>query len=155
MAREKFEISGMSCAACSARVEKAVSAVHGVKSASVNLLKNSMETVFDEAQTSVEAIVAAVTKAGYGAREAKAALVEADASSAAEDEERRVRLRLKVSFLFSVPLVYLAMGHMLGWPLPAGLTGDDNLMAMALTQFLLLIPVLAANVNTTAPASRP
>jgi Cu2+-exporting ATPase/Cu+-exporting ATPase len=145
MARERFEITGMSCAACSARVEKAVSAVAGVKSASVNLLKNSMEAIFDEAQTSAATIVQAVAKAGYGAREAKAAVAEADASGAAEEEERSMRLRLKVSFLFTVPLVYLAMGHMMGWPLGSYFRDERNLMALALTQFLLLAPVLAVN----------
>jgi Cu2+-exporting ATPase/Cu+-exporting ATPase len=145
MAREKFEISGMSCAACSARVEKAVSAVAGVKSASVNLLKNSMEAIFDENLTGAGDIVAAVIKAGYGAREAKTDGAPAGPDTAAEDEEKKMKTRLKVSFLFTVPLFYLAMGHMLNWPLPDIFLSQDNLMILALTQFLLLIPVMAVN----------
>ncbi|MDR1109915.1 MAG: heavy metal translocating P-type ATPase [Deltaproteobacteria bacterium] len=145
MAREKFTVTGMSCAACSARVEKAVGAVPGVRSVSVNLLKNSMEAVFDETRSDAGLIVAAVAKAGYGARVASAEAAGAPPSGAAEEEERIVRIRLWVSFAFTVPLFYLAMGHMLGWPLPGYLTDGRDMMVMALLQFVLLVPVMAVN----------
>ncbi|MDR0355296.1 MAG: heavy metal translocating P-type ATPase [Deltaproteobacteria bacterium] len=144
MARESFLVTGMSCAACAARVEKAVSALPGLKSVSVNLLKNSLDAVYDEAQSSPEAITSAVVKAGYGARPKKAEAAD-NPTGAAEDEEKVMKLRLLVSFVFSLPLVYLAMGHMLGWPTPAYF--QTNVMAWALTQFILLIPVMAANVR--------
>jgi Cu2+-exporting ATPase/Cu+-exporting ATPase len=144
LAREKFVITGMSCAACSARVEKSVKALPGIKSVSVNLLKNSMDAVFDETVSDPDKIAKAVEKAGYGARPAEAALDQAP-DGAAENEERIMRLRLLVSFIFTIPLFYLAMGHMFHWPLPGYLTDDRNLMAVALIQLILLVPVMAVN----------
>ncbi|MDR2442711.1 MAG: heavy metal translocating P-type ATPase [Deltaproteobacteria bacterium] len=145
MARERFDISGMSCAACAARIEKVVSAIDGVKTAQVNLLKNSMEAVFDEKLTGVQNIVNAVSKAGYGASKTGAEALLTNPDKAAEDEEKKMLLRLRVSIVFTIPLFYLAMGHMLNWPMPAIFKGDDNLMITALTQFLLLIPVIVIN----------
>jgi heavy metal translocating P-type ATPase len=144
LAKEKFIVTGMSCAACAARIEKTVSAVAGVKSASVNLLKNSLEAVFDDSQTAAPIIIEAVTKAGYGARKADSEGSEAP-SDAAEQEEGQLKNRLKVSFIFTIPLFYLAMGHMLNWPLPSFFLDEKNSFALALTQFVLLIPVMAVN----------
>jgi Cu2+-exporting ATPase/Cu+-exporting ATPase len=103
-----------------------------------------MEAVFDEASGGVGAISAAVEKAGYGAR-LKTDAAMGEPAGAAEDEEKVMRTRLRVSFLFTAPLFYLAMGHMFGWPMPAYLAGDRGLMALALIQFVLLIPVMAVN----------
>lgn len=161
--RLMFDVTGMTCAACSARVTKAASGVPGVEHANVNLLKNNMELVFDGSPDTVRAVVDAVEKAGYGAspRNAGGAAGSSSASSGVpgrttptrEDvtavairAAREKKHRLIVSAVFAVPLSYLAMGDMLGiWPLPAFLAGMENMMLLALVELLLLIPVLAAN----------
>ena len=146
-----FDITGMTCAACSARVEKATRAVGGVQDVAVNLLKNSMEVELDNPNTAT-AIESAVEKAGYGAilRPERGAAPSTRAAEArpvadAAAEAKRVRNRLIISIIFTMPLFYLSMGHMLGWPLPSFLTGDANIMPFAFTQFLLLLPVIFVN----------
>ncbi|HIT46059.1 MAG TPA: heavy metal translocating P-type ATPase [Candidatus Aphodovivens excrementavium] len=166
--KQTFDVTGMTCAACSARVEKASNKVDGVQQATVNLLKNSMEVEYDGNPDTLSAICAAVEKAGYGATprldaglaggaSASGSLVEpapigmAPASfgnarqEAAAKEARQVRTRLVVSFVFTIPLFYLSMGHMFGWPLPSVFLGSENVMVFALTQFLLLLPVIFVN----------
>ena len=153
--KRTFDVTGMTCAACSARVEKATRAVVGVQDVAVNLLKNRMEVELDDAPGTVEAVERAVEKAGYGAF-ARPERGEARASAApraaqarpvtdAAAEARLVRARLIVSAVFTVPLFYLSMGHMFGWPLPGFLVGEANVMPFALTQFLLLLPVIFVN----------
>ena len=150
--KRTFDVTGMTCAACSARVEKAASNVPGVAAVSVNLLKNSMEADFDGEDTTLAAISAAVEKAGYGA------YPRPEAGSAANSvqqpvrpvndsaaEAKRVRMRLIVSFCFTIPLFYLSMGHMFGWPLPGVFLGHENMLTFAFTQFLLLLPVIFVN----------
>ena len=158
--KQTFDVTGMTCAACSARVEKASSKVEGVERATVNLLKNSMEVEYDGNPATVVAICAAVEKAGYGAsprvEDVSAATAPAGGSAplasggnarqeAAAKEARQVRMRLIVSFVFTIPLFYLSMGHMFGWPLPAVFLGDENTLIFAFTQFLLLLPVIFVN----------
>ena len=153
--KQVFDITGMSCAACSARVEKAARGVDGAADASVNLLKNSMELSYDDGAAIDsarvnEAVCAAIEHAGYGAsvREAHStAAVRAGASSraTAESEERRMRLRLAVSIVCGVALCYLSMGHMAGWPLPGALAAPSGALAFAFTQFLLVLPVVFVN----------
>ena len=149
--RETFDIQGMTCAACSARVERAASDVPGVTEANVNLLKNSMELDFDGTDATAAAVVAAIEDAGYGAlRRNAAGRGGASASAPAPGELARKaadeRLRqLVVSLAFSVPLFYVAMGPMFGWPEVPGLDGMDNMMASALTQLLLCVPILLVN----------
>ena len=142
---EQYQVTGMSCAACSARVEKAVSKVPGVTSCSVSLLTNSMavEGTADEA-----AIVAAVTEAGYGAKRKAAepsAARPSEALEALEDRETpKLKRRLIASVGFLVMLMYLSMGHMMwGWPLPGFLAG--NHVAMGLTEMLLTIIIMVIN----------
>ena len=142
---EQYQVTGMSCAACSARVEKAVSKVPGVTSCSVSLLTNSMavEGTADEA-----AIVAAVTEAGYGAKRKGAepsAARPSEALEALEDRETpKLKRRLIASVGFLVVLMYLSMGHMMwGWPLPGFLAG--NHVAMGLTELLLTIIIMVIN----------
>ena len=142
---EQYQVTGMSCAACSARVEKAVSKVPGVTSCSVSLLANSMavEGTADEA-----AIVAAVTEAGYGAKRKGAepsAARPSEALEALEDRETpKLKRRLIASVGFLVVLMYLSMGHMMwGWPLPGFLEG--NHVAMGLTEMLLTIIIMVIN----------
>ena len=150
--KRTFDVTGMTCAACSARVEKAAANVPGIASVSVNLLKNSMEVDFDGDAATLAAVSVAVEKAGYGAYPRP----EAGASSANVQqpvqtmndpaaEAKRVRMRLIVSFFFTIPLFYLSMGHMFGWPLPGVFLGYENMLTFAFTQFLLLLPVIFVN----------
>ncbi|WP_418865543.1 heavy metal translocating P-type ATPase [Senegalimassilia anaerobia] len=150
--KRTFDVTGMTCAACSARVEKAASNVPGVATVAVNLLKNSMEVDFDGEAATLAAVSVAVEKAGYGAYPRP----EAGASSANVQqpvqtmndpaaEAKRVRMRLIVSFCFTIPLFYLSMGHMFGWPLPGVFLGRENMLTFAFTQFLLLLPVIFVN----------
>ena len=149
--KQTFDVTGMTCAACSARVEKAAGGVEGVDRAAVNLLKNSMEVEYDGDSATIARIVAAVEKAGYGAapRIAQAAGAPGSApatrENAAAKEAAHVRMRLIVSFAFTIPLFYLSMGHMFGWPLPGFFLGHENMMTFAFTQFLLLLPVIFVN----------
>ena len=155
-----FNVQGMTCAACSARVEKATSAVPGVVSVAVNLLKNSMEVQLAADANAAEvtaAIEAAVKKAGYGASPkgqvgapagpgvAAATGLGAAAgnpNATAEAEQKSMLHRLIASLVFTVPLFYISMGDMLGWPLPGVLTGMENMMVYGLTLFMLLVPIL-------------
>ena len=154
--KQTFDVSGMTCAACSARVEKTTSGVVGVEHVVVNLLKNSMEVEYDGNPATLAAISAAVEKAGYGAAPRIEAAAAAGAPSspaspsaarenAAAKEAAHVRMRLIVSFVFTIPLFYLSMGHMFGWPLPAFFLGHENMLTFAFTQFLLLLPVIFVN----------
>ena len=141
---EQYTVTGMSCAACSARVEKAVSAVPGVTSCSVSLLTNSMGV---EGTASAEAVVSAVQAAGYGAslKGASCAPTAAAQEDALADRETpALKHRLIASLGFLIALMYVSMGHMMwGWPLPACLA--DNHVAMGLLQMLLTIAVMVIN----------
>ena len=149
MQKEQFDITGMTCSACSSRVNKAVAALDGVGDVAVNLLKNSMAVTFDESKITADAIAQAVVKAGYGATRRAAATAGAKKESGRPDvverELREMKRRLAVSFLFAIPLFYVSMGHMAGLPLPAVLTGVENAVSFAFTQFLLTIPVIFVN----------
>ena len=149
--RETFDITGMTCAACSARVQKAAGEVPGVACAKVNLLKNSMELDYDGSPETAAAVVEAIERSGYGAErrsragEKGAAAKEERPGAAAERAIREKRDQLVVSAVFSVPLFYVAMGPMFGWPQPPFLAGEANLMAQGLTQLLLCAPILFVN----------
>ena len=144
---KQYNVTGMSCAACSARVEKAVNKVPGVTACSVSLLTNSMG-VEGTAEPSV--IIAAVEAAGYGASEKGAENSSAKVSAAADDdflkdtETPKIRRRLIASLIFLAPLMYLSMGHMMwGWPVPGFMEG--NHVAMGLAQLLLTVIVMVIN----------
>ncbi|MBQ7508191.1 MAG: cation-translocating P-type ATPase, partial [Spirochaetales bacterium] len=140
---EQYNVTGMSCAACSARVEKAVSAVPGVTSCSVSLLTNSMGV---EGTADSAAIIKAVQDAGYGASvKGKAASnASSDDDMLADRETPRLRRRLFASLFFLVVLMYVSMGHMMwSWPLPSFL--DGNHVAMGLLQMLLAAIVMVIN----------
>jgi len=155
--KEQFDITGMTCSACSARVEKSVAKLPGIQEVSVNLLKNSMVASYDEAALDTGQIIQAVEKAGYGAipkagqskpaAERTAASVPAGkpAVSTAQAEYAQMKRRLLLSAIFTIPLFCISMGHMMGWPLPGGLLGMENAITFAFTQFLLLIPVVFVN----------
>ncbi|MFV0436710.1 MAG: heavy metal translocating P-type ATPase [Desulfopila sp.] len=149
MQKELFDVTGMTCSACSSRVSKVVSALDGIVEVNVNLLKNSMTVSFDEQTVSAADISGAVSAAGYGAsvhtasgRPQQRAAAGADPAAVELAEMRR---RLVVSLLFTVPLFYLVMGPMVGLPLPGVLQGSENALVFALTQLLLTMPVVFVN----------
>lgn len=163
--KERYHISGMTCSACSAHVEKAVNKLPGIEKASVNLLTETMEVSYDETQLSMEEIVAAVEKAGYGAKSldikssgkdegrAERTAGRQDFQKEADQETRAMKWRLGISIGFLIPLMYVAMYHMihemLGIPMPVivhrYLHGNENAVTFALTQLLLLLPILYMN----------
>ena len=139
---KKFNVTGMSCAACSSHVEKAVSKVEGVQSCSVSLLTNSMGV---EGSASEESIIAAVEKAGYGASVAGGEKKQSAENEQLKDKDTPVLMhRLIASVGFLAVLMYISMGHMmLGWPLPNFFT--DNHIAMGLAQLLLCVIIMVIN----------
>ena len=159
MAHEKFDVGGMTCAACQAHVEKAVSKLDGVNDVAVNLLSGSMQVDYDEGAVSAQDICAAVDHAGYSASPVATAGTGAQAAGGPvagvskmesptkklEATAQHMKRRLIVSIVFLIPLFYLGMGHMFGWPLPAFFTDHMNAMNLALTELLLLLPILYVN----------
>lgn len=148
MKKEYFDITGMTCSACSARIEKNVSKLDGMKIVNVNLLKNSMSVEYDDQILTAADIVGRVEKTGYGAFLHNASTTTVN-NKPKEDialkEFQEMKKRLWISILFSVPLFYISMGHMFNWPLPEFLLGIPNVMNFAFTQFLLLLPVMYVN----------
>lgn len=159
MAHEKFDVGGMTCASCQAHVEKAVSGVAGVSDVAVNLLSGSMVVDYDDSATSADAICRAVDRAGYSASPVDAGGAPAGSPAAAsaarldnptkklEATADAMRTRLVVSIVFLVPLFYIGMGHMFGWPLPSFLSVHMHSMTLALTELLLLLPILYENMS--------
>lgn len=158
MKHEKYAITGMSCSACSSRVEKAVSKLAGMKKASVNLLTNSMQVEYDEGTLSSQDIIQAVIDAGYGAtlsggNKKTAAAPEPNPSDLAKKDMAAMKKRLIGSILFLIPVMYIAMHHMLlewfGIPVPESFQaifhGDENAITFAFTQFLLILPIMYLN----------
>ena len=151
--KQKFTVTGMSCAACSAHVDKAVRKLEGVSEVNVNLLGGSMTVEYDPAAESPEAIIAAVDAAGYGCALPQAAAskgdarvdARAEAAKQMEEELGGMKRRFLVSLCFLVPLFYIAMGHMMGWPLPAFFHDSRNALAFAFIQFLLVLPIMYIN----------
>lgn len=145
--KQKFDVTGMSCSACSAHVEKAVRKVPGIDEVQVNLLQNSMVVEYEEGASDTEKIIAAVEEAGYGASvKGQEAPREANAvQKKAADDTRAMKHRLGWSVGFLAVLMYVSMGHMLGWPLPGILKDHENIMVFALTQLFLTLPVMYLN----------
>ena len=144
MMTEQFAVTGMTCAACSAHVEKAVSRLSGVQSAPVNLMLGSMTVTYDETTVTESDIIAAVKAAGYGASPAS----QTDQGQLRRDQDAALRRRKKHliwSVVFLVPLFYLSMGHMMGLPLPQVLHMRPLLLACL--QLALVIPILILNRN--------
>lgn len=163
--KERFDVTGMTCSACSSHVEKSVSKLTGVENVSVNLLTNSMQVEFDKNKLDTAGIIKAVEDAGYGAAvkdgHAKSGTKTSGQSdsqensglSAVEQNVKNMKKRLIVSLIFWIPLMYVSMGHMiyqwLNIPMPPFtmnfLHGNENAITYAFTQFLLLLPILIAN----------
>lgn len=146
MKKEKFDVVGMTCSACSASVEKAVGRMEGVSAVNVNLLANNMTVEYDESLLEPAAIISAVTDAGYSASLAGVKLQDQTAERTKVQEEiEQMKQRTIVSLIFMILLMYVAMGPMLGLPVPSFLVGVENAAAMALVQFLLTLPVVYVN----------
>ena len=160
MAQDKFDVGGMTCAACQAHVDRAVSKLDGVQSVAVNLLAGSMMVDYDPAQVSPDDICTAVDRAGYSASPVSTGTEAAPNGSAQarsgaahmESPTKKLkatasamRTRLIISIIFLIPLFYIGMGHMLGWPLPSVFTDHTHSMTLALTELVLLIPIVYVN----------
>ena len=160
MAQDKFDVGGMTCAACQAHVDHAVSKLDGVESVAVNLLAGSMLVDYDPAQVSPDDICTAVDRAGYsaspvstGTDAAQSGSTQARSGAAHMESPTKkleaaasaMRTRLIVSIVFLIPLFYIGMGHMLGWPLPGVFTDHTHSMTLALTELVLLIPIVYVN----------
>ena len=161
MAQDKFDVGGMTCAACQAHVDRAVSKLDGVESVAVNLLAGSMMVDYDPAQVSPDDICTAVDRAGYSASPVDAGTGAAGSSGSSqarsgvthmesptkklEAAASAMRTRLIISIVFLIPLFYIGMGHMLGWPLPGIFTDHIHSMTLALTELVLLIPIVYVN----------
>lgn len=160
MAQDKFDVGGMTCAACQAHVDRAVSKLDGVQNVAVNLLAGSMLVDYDPTQVTPDDICTAVDRAGYSASPVDAGTgTAANGSTQArsgaghmesptkklEAAASAMRTRLVVSIVFLIPLFYIGMGHMLGWPLPGVFTDHIHSMTLALTELVLLIPIVYVN----------
>ena len=151
--KQKFDVTGMTCSACSAHVEKSVRKLPGVSSVAVNLLQNTMMVEYDGDALSDAQICDAVKAGGYGASPqqphgagAKRAAAPKEAPGGAMAAELAgMKRRLVISFCFLVPLMYVSMGHMMGLPLPAFLLGHENAVSFAMTQLLLTLPIMYVN----------
>jgi len=145
--KQKFNITGMTCSACSARVEKVSNALPGMKQATVNLLSNSMMAEYDEAVLTPEQIIGAVVDAGYGASLPQSGDTKSvqPRENLMEQELANMKHRLIWSFVFLIPLFYISMGHMMGAPLPGSLAGLENGVAFGMTQLLLTLPIMYIN----------
>lgn len=150
--KQKFNVTGMTCSACSAHVEKAVKKIGGVSSVTVNLLTNSMTVIFDDSVTNTDNIISAVEKSGYGASlfDVNAERVVKNAATkqfnSAPLQSNAVGIaRLLISIVFSIVLMYVSMGHMVGIPLPYFLSGTENAISFALAQLILCLPVWYVN----------
>jgi len=146
---EKFDVTGMTCTACVAHVEKSVSKLEGVKTVNVNLLTNSMTVNFDDSAIQIDAIEKSVEDAGYVAhvRNAAASVSATPVGSInfVQIEQQEMKMRWWVSLAFLIPLLYISMGHMFGLALPHLFHGVENALAFAFTQFLLTLPIAFIN----------
>lgn len=160
MAQDKFDVGGMTCAACQAHVDRAVSKLDGVQNVAVNLLAGSMLVDYDPTQVTPDDICTAVDRAGYSASPVSAGTEAVPGGSAQarsgaahmesptkklEAAASAMRTRLIVSIVLLIPLFYIGMGHMLGWPLPGIFTDHTHSMTLALTELVLLIPIVYVN----------
>ena len=142
MKKQSFDVSGMTCASCQAHVQKGVEKVEGVCSVNVNLLSNSMDVEFDENKTDENAIIKAVINEGYGAS-VKANKIDKNKNIKKKDNDL---LRLILSFIFLLILMYISMGHMMwGWVVPEFINMHHHPLSFALAQFILTLPIVIIN----------
>lgn len=137
MSKETFKIEGMSCAACAKAIERVTSRLDGVELSSVNFATESLTIEYDELKVTFEQINAAVEKAGF-----KIVVEEVDTKGKKQDEIKSMKRRLIFSLIFTIPLLYISMGHMIGLPLPSVLAPDTSPVAFAVAQIVLSLPVV-------------
>lgn len=142
---KKFDVTGMTCSACSSHVEKSVSKLVGDGNVSVSLLTNSMTVKYDQDKISESDIIKAVENAGYGASVPGEKKNEENQGSVVDSELKEMKTRLIVSFVFLIPLMYISMGSMVGLPQPGFLSGHMNAISFAFTQFLICLPIVYVN----------
>jgi len=159
MKKVKFDVQGMTCSSCSAHVEKAVKKLEGIKDVNVNLLSNNMIVDYDETMTDNNTIIQAVIEAGYGAtisdNETNKKDIKQENMNSITNDIKSMKKRLIISICFLIPLMYIAMHHMLnewfGLPVPEIINslfhGPQNAINFAFTQILLLIPIIYVNRN--------
>lgn len=148
MKSQKFDIKGMTCSACSLAVDKSVNKLEGIEGVNVNLLSNNMVVKYDESKLSDDKIIKAVENAGYQAfilGDKGKTNNNVDKDNIAEIEIKEMKKRLIISLIFTIPLFYISMGHMMKWPLPNMLHGNENSITFAFIQFLLALPVVIVN----------
>ena len=151
--KKEFNVTGMTCAACQANVEKTVKKIPGVESVSVNLLNENMSVSYNEKEVTDDKIINAVISIGYGASlkneqtEEKSTIRSNwdERKKSEKEKQKAMKTRLFSSVLLLIPLMYVAMGGMLGLPLPQFLTGSENALVNTLTQLILTVPVMIIN----------
>ena len=148
MKTEKYAVTGMTCTSCVAHVERSVNKLEGIQTVQVNLLDNSMTVSYDETKINTDAISKSVEDAGYEVHvktEKTSETTETKKIDYVQLEQVEMKRRWWISLVFLVPLLYLSMGHMFGWPLPATFLGHENALTFAFTQFLLTLPIAFTN----------
>lgn len=148
MQKKLFDISGMTCSACSNRIEKAVAKHHGINDVNVNLLKNNMTVSYDDQIISANAIAQIVNDVGYHAvlhENSQQSNNNENPPDSSMIESQEMKKRLWVSLIFTLPLFYLSMGHMTGLPIPSIFLGEQNALIYIFSQFLLMLPVVVVN----------
>lgn len=149
MKSQKFDIKGMTCSACSNAVDRSVKKLQGVKELNVNLLSNSMIIKYDENLLNDEEIIKTVENTGYevSLQDSKKVQKNDKKENIAQLEIEELKQRLIISLIFTIPLFYISMGHMLNWYLPSFLEGEKNAITFAFTQFLLSLPIVLINIK--------
>lgn len=148
MQKKLFDISGMTCSACSTRIERAVAKHHGINDVNVNLLKNNMTVSYDDQIISANAIAQIVNNVGYHAVPHENPQQSSNNDNPPDSsmiESQEMKKRLWVSLIFTLPLFYLSMGHMIGLPIPSIFLGEQNVLIYIFSQFLLMLPVVVVN----------
>ncbi len=146
--KQRFDIVGMSCSACAANIERVLGRLDGISEVSVNLLNNNMNVEYDENVIEEADIVTAVDNAGFEAlpiKKSEKKVPNQEKNNLENEQFLEMKRRLVISMVFAIPLFYISMGHMMGWPLPSFFHGIENAITFAFTQFLLAIPVVLIN----------
>jgi Cu+-exporting ATPase len=151
METQKFDITGMSCSACAVHIEKSLQKVEGIKTVRVNLMTNNMLVTYDNSMVNEAIIEKTVENEGYGASLHETVNMSDQSgsnkktSNFVEDEKKEMKSRLRISFIFLLPLMYVSMGQMIGLPMPSFLIGMENAISYAFAQFLLSLPIIFIN----------
>ena len=145
MTEKKFNVTGMTCSSCSAHVEKSTKNLNGVENVNVNLLSNTMIVKFDENKLNENDIISTVIKSGYGASIYKDEVKKAGNKLA--NDINKMKIRLTISIIFLIPLLYISMGHMIGLPIPNFLYGEMSSFNFAVSQLILCLPIIIVNIK--------